>query len=455
MRDKRKLVSIIALVLAAVMLLGLLIGMIPTHAHAAKLTSAKLESLKEQISELEDEQSEIQAEIDALRQQISANMSEMEKLIAEKNAIDQEVGLLNQQIAVINEQITVYGMLIADKQDELDEAKARLEKLRTENKARIRAMEEQGSLSYWAVLFKANSFSDLLDRLNMIKEIAEADQRRIAEMNRATEEVAEAQKALEEEKAVLEGAKEELNAVQEELALKRLAADEVLVKLNARGEEYSALVDAAEEEEEALHKEIAKAEIAYNKEYDRLKEEERRRKEEEERRRQEEALKQLLAQQQQQQQQGGGSSNTTLPDYTDNSTAVPSNATWLVPCTYVYLSSPYGWRIHPVYGTLGFHSGVDLAAPKGTPIVASRSGTVTKATYNSSAGYYVTVNHGDGFSTSYLHMTHYIVKVGQKVSQGQVIGYVGSTGTSTGNHLHFTVYYNGSTQNPTAYINFR
>jgi murein DD-endopeptidase MepM/ murein hydrolase activator NlpD len=217
----------------------------------------------------------------------------------------------------------------------------------------------------------------------------------------------------------------------------------VLSKLVAKGEEYQKLLDAAEESEDALLDEMHKVETAYDKEYDRLKEEERKRKEEEERRRQEEALKNQLAQ-----------GNTGNAGNSDISTAVPSNATWKMPCSYIYLSSPYGYRIHPVYGTYRFHSGVDLAAPKGTPIYATRSGTVTRATYDSSSGYYVTINHGDGFSSSYLHMTHYIVKAGQKVKQGEVIGYVGSTGTSTGNHLHFSVYYNGTSQNPAAYIKF-
>ena len=443
MKNKKRLVAIMSLVLAAIMLITLLVGLIPTHTHAAKLTSDKLEELKKQLNTMEEEKDKIKDEQKALRGQINDNMSEMEKLVAEKNAIDQEIGLMNQQILIINEQITVYGMLIADKQEELDEARARLEDLRLKNKERIRAMEEEGSLSYWSVLFKATSFADLLDRLNMIKEIAEADQRRLEQMDLAAKEVEEAQVALEAEKALLEVTKQELYAIQDELALKRIEADEVLTKLVAKGDEYQKLLDAAEEAEEALLKEIAQTETQYNKEYNRLKEEERKRKEEEERRRQEEALKNQLAQGN---TGGAGNSNT--------STAVPSNATWKMPCSYTYLSSPYGWRIHPVYKDYRFHSGVDLAAPKGTPIVATRSGKVTRATYDSSSGYYVTINHGDGFSSSYLHMTHYVVKVGDQVSAGQVIGYVGSTGTSTGNHLHFSVYYNGTSQNPAAYIKF-
>ena len=99
------------------------------------------------------------------------------------------------------------------------------------------------------------------------------------------------------------------------------------------------------------------------------------------------------------------------------------------------------------------HYGVDLANVTGTPIWAARSGRVSEASYNGSAGYYVSINHGDGFSSIYMHMTHYIVKPGQEVKQGQVIGYMGSTGGSTGPHLHFGISYNGTYVNPANYIN--
>ena len=229
------------------------------------------------------------------------------------------------------------------------------------------------------------------------------------------------------------------DALQAELAVKRQAADEVLIELHKQGEAFEELMKEAEASDEALQKEIAAAEKAYNKEYERLQEEERKR-QEEERRKQEEANKQNQA-------NNGNTSSTN---------AAPSAANWKVPCTYVYLSSPFGYRVHPIHGTYGFHSGVDLAAPGGTPIKATRAGTVTKTAYDSASGYYVTINHGDGFSSSYLHMTHWDsnIYVGKKVSQGEVIGYVGSTGWSTGNHLHFSIYFNGVAQNPAAYMNF-
>jgi murein DD-endopeptidase MepM/ murein hydrolase activator NlpD len=125
---------------------------------------------------------------------------------------------------------------------------------------------------------------------------------------------------------------------------------------------------------------------------------------------------------------------------------------WKVPINYTAFTSPFGYRIHPIQGYKKFHYGVDLAAPTGTPIYATRSGTVDTATYGSSAGYYVQIDHGDGFKSIYMHMTHYVVSKGQQVSQGQVIGYCGSTGASTGPHLHFGITKNGNYVNPANYI---
>ena len=115
----------------------------------------------------------------------------------------------------------------------------------------------------------------------------------------------------------------------------------------------------------------------------------------------------------------------------------PSSSGWLYPLPYrVPVTSAYGYRVHPVTGDWSFHTGVDLGAGEGTPIYATRSGTVTTATYSDVYGNYVTINHGDGYSSLYGHMTHYVVYAGEYVSQGQIIGYVGSTGWSTGAHLH-------------------
>ena len=147
-------------------------------------------------------------------------------------------------------------------------------------------------------------------------------------------------------------------------------------------------------------------------------------------------------------------SSSSAPAATTAAANAPASSGFLypLPAGSAYVSCAYGPRTHPVTGNYSFHNGVDLAAPGGTPIYATKSGTVTTATYNSVYGYYVTINHGDGFSSLYGHMTRYVVSAGQTVTQGQVIGYVGTTGLSTGNHLHFTIFYNGSTVNPMGYI---
>lgn len=116
--------------------------------------------------------------------------------------------------------------------------------------------------------------------------------------------------------------------------------------------------------------------------------------------------------------------------------------------------SPYGYRIHPVYGYRKFHSGVDLDAEKGDLIVAARAGVVTTAKYSRTGGYYVVIDHGDGFTSEYLHMTDYIVTVGQSVSVGETIGYVGRSGVATGAHLHFGIKLDGETVNPEDYLTF-
>ena len=411
--NKRKLmVSLLAGFLALIMVLGLVAGVLPQLVEGASLSQ-----LQQQLNDLKDKKKEIDKEIKGLKSQLSDNLNDMKDIVKQKNTIDQEIFMLHEQTANLNEQISTYVLLIADKQEELDDARTRLTDLNTKNKERIRAMEENGNVSYWSVLFKANSFADLLDRLNMINEIAAADRRRLKEISEASKVVEEAMAVLEVEKLALEESKVELAEAEKELEARRAEADKLLAELIATGEEYEALLDEAEEAAADLKDDISDAQDAYN---DKKKEEEAANK------------------------PASGTNTTT--------NAPASNGSWIVPCKYKRVSSAYGWRIHPVYGYKKFHYGIDLAANSGTPIVATRAGKVTTAKYSSSAGYYVTLDHGDGFSSQYMHMTHYIVKNGQQVQAGEVIGYVGSTGASTGPHLHFSILYKGSHVNPANYI---
>lgn len=436
MNKRKKLISILAGVMAAIMILTLILSVLPTRVAAASSSE-----IRNQINNLQADRKDIKAQMAALQEQYEKNSDEIADIVARKNLIDQEIGLLHAEIININEQIAAYGVLIADKQDELDHAEQRFQQLSEEYKVRIRAMEEEGALSYWEVLFKATSFSNLLDRLNMVEEIAASDARRLQELAEAAQNVEDARTELEAEKAELEQTRLEQEEAQAELDVKREEADALIKELIVKGEEIAELQLQLEEEDEALLKEIAQKEREYN----------------------EAKNQEWLAYM---------ATYTTVPPSTaaptvgitnpgnqgsnnqnSGGSSTPSTGgSWRVPCSYKMVSSPFGFRNSPTSGASTYHQGVDLAANAGTPIYASRGGTVTAATYSNSAGYYVSINHGDGFSSIYMHMTNYIVSAGQTVSQGQCIGYVGSTGISTGNHLHFGIALNGVYQNPASYV---
>ena len=465
MNNRKKLVQILAGVMAAIMLLTLILGLIPT-----KVSAASSSEIKKQINALKKQKTELQTQIQDVQNQYEENEDEIANMVNQKYAIDQEISILYDQIDNINQQLSAYALLIADQQDELDEAQDRLDDLNAKNKERIRAMEEDGSVSYWSVLFKANSFSDLLDRLSMIDEIAAADQRRIKEMNQAAEEVAEAQEVLIAEKDEVQQTKDELDATYEQLAQKQAESQKILNDLIAKGYELENLYDQYEQEIEQILDDIAAKEeeyelqkelewIAYMATYTEPTTEP--------------PATQAPTAAPTTTPDTGSSNNggsepsweTTQPTQATGATEAPTTATtptqptspssgesWMVPCSYRQFSSPFGERESP--GGVGStnHQGVDLAGPEGTPIYASKSGTVTVAKSSRSAGNYVTINHGGGYSSIYMHMQYYVVSKGQTVKQGQVIGYMGSTGVVTGTHLHFGIIKDGSYVNPANYM---
>jgi len=409
--------------LAVILVAGLFVSYAPEEVSAAKSSAA----IKNELNDLEEEKAKIDKELKALQKQLSDHKGEIQAMVNQKNVIDQEITLMYEQIDNINGQLTAYNNLIADKQDELDKTEQHLAELQVQNAERIRAMEKSGKLTYWSVIFQANSFSDLLDRMKVVRQIQEADNNMKKEMKEAIAAVSEAKAGLEAEKTSLEGTKTELAESQKKLEEKRAEADVLLAELAERGQEYEALVEESLHDSATLKEQILEKEEQYDAAKDR-------------------EYKEYLAQLQQQQK----------PSYSGGSAGTSNNVAgvdWLVPISYTAFTSAYGWRDHPVYGGRKFHHGVDLAAPSGTPIYATRSGVVTTASYEAGgAGNYVSINHKDGYSSIYMHMTRYVVYAGQYVYAGQVIGYCGSTGASTGPHLHFGIYYNGSSVNPANYI---
>ena len=409
-----------------------LTALMPTSVNAASSSE-----IRNQINALKKEKEEIQERIADVKEQYQQNADEIADIIARKNVIDQQVQLLYEQIANINNQISAYNVLIADKQDELDNAEARYVLLNEDHKARIRTMEEDGGISYWEVIFRANSFSDLLDRLSMVEEIAAADNRRLKELSDAAKLVEVSQAELELEKQELEDVKLELDGAKAEMGEKRAEADALIQELLSKADDLEALEAECLAQEAAFSEEIAAKELEYS------------------------AAKQAeweaymatyvpptttpTA------SAGTTSSGATSSNGTSSGTTT-GGVTWLVPCSYTSITSPFGTRVSPTTGASTNHQGVDLDTGTGWPVYATRAGIATTA-YSSSAGNYVVVDHQDGYKSIYMHLSGFSVSSGTIVSAGQQIGLTGATGIATGDHLHFGISYNGVYVNPCLYVN--
>ena len=397
--NRRKLVSIVAGILAFILILSLLLSILPAVAHAADAQTLKqeLESLKEEAEEIHRQRQEVET-------QQSENEDDIQALISRKNVLDEEIKLIHDQILNIRGQIDAYNLLITQSQQELDEAESRRLLLESQYEARICAMEKNSHTSYWSVLFQSKGFADFVGRIRMMADIARADRQMLDELKQAAQQVDAVRIQMESEKAGLAEQRLLLESHYKELEIMSAQSAEILGELNANAWELEKLHEEYARKEAELSSQIAKKEQEYTE---------------------------------------------SQRDYV----GAPAQSGWLYPLPYrVPITDAYGWRNHVITGKYSFHHGVDFAAPGGTAIYASRSGTVTDASDSEIYGWNVTINHGDGFSSLYAHMTHYVVSAGDYVEQGEIIGYVGSTGWSSGNHLHFSIYYNGDSVNPMNYV---
>lgn len=395
--------------------------------------AAPSEEILTELERLQAEQERIAADKAELEAELSRTDAQMTTYAAQKAQIDQELVLNRQSVENLGAQLHQHSLLIAQTQEQLDALNAELESLLGQYRMRMRTMQEQGEVPLWAVVFHSASFSEMLNRSVMVEEIAKADQRMMEKLRTLSAEVLDTKQALADEKAQLALKKEELAAAEKALEENRVEAERMLLTLAADKEAMRQELEASERLEEEMIAQIAALEAEYNAQK-RLEEEEKRREEEQQK----------------------PDAPTTVPDDEPDAPTAPSESSFLFPLEpsgFQMITDVYGYRIHPFTGNYSLHNGVDLAAYQGTTVYAAKSGTVTIADYSYALGNYVVINHGDGFSTMYAHMTHFTVGVGDSVRQGQTIGYVGSTGVySTGPHLHFTVYLNGGTVNPMNYL---
>lgn len=359
------------------------------------VTWADVNDLKSEASSLDAEKKELQEKLDALADDKS-------EAINRKILLDQQIANTTAQIQNVEAQIDQYAALITQTQAELVEAQEKEEAQYELFCSRVRAMEERGTISYWSVLFKADSFTDLLSRLDIINEIMDSDQAVIDELEALQAEIETKMSELETSKAEEENAKAELVSKKNELDAQRKEANAVIQELSSNESETEAALSDLQAEQDALWAEAQRL------------------------------SDQLVAQ-----QAANGQSTESNP------------GGYIWPVDSRYITSTVGGRASP--GGIGStnHKGTDIGRVGYTSSVyASKAGTVIVSQYSSSYGNYVVISHGSGNTTLYAHMSSRKVSVGDYVNQGDVIGITGSTGNSTGPHLHFEVTENGVRVNP-------
>ena len=305
-------------------------------------------------------------------------------------------------------------------------------------------------MSYWSVLFQASDFSDLLDRIDMIGEIMDADDQVLDQLAEARQAVVQAKADLE---ASRQGQQETLaqqQSQQAQLQAQQAEVDQLIQEIATQGDVYAKQIEKLEATQDDVAQQIAEAEATYQKQLAAEKaaaEKAAAEKAAAEKAAAEQAAKaaqaaaQKAAQQQKQQSSGSSASGSSSSSGSQSSQTTASASGFLWPIASSHrVTSPFGWRTHPITGRRNLHGGIDIAAPNGTPIMASKAGVVVISQYGSSYGNYVVISHPDGTRTLYAHMSQRNVSTGDTVRQGQTVGLVGSTGSSTGNHLHFETW---------------
>ncbi len=367
---------------------------------ALAVTRADINALQSDADELDAKRKELESQLDSLS-------DDKAQALKRKELLDQQISNTSAQIANVEAQISEYEELITQTEAELADAEEREEAQYELFCSRVRSMEEQGTVSYWSVLFKADSFTDLLSRLDFVNEIMDYDQRVIQDLQDLQQEITEKKESLEDSRSESEAAKAKLVSEKSTLDKQRADAVALVNEINANEAEYQSTLDAIDAEEEAIQARIV------------------------------ELSRQLAAQQA---ASGQTTSNAALGGY-------------IWPVSSRRITSPFGNRNTGIAGASTNHKGVDIGGVYySSEVHAAKSGTVIVSQYSSSYGNYVVVSHGSGNTTLYAHMSSRSVSVGQWVDQGDVLGITGSTGISSGPHLHFEITENGVRVDPLQYL---
>lgn len=346
--------------------------------------------------ELEDKQQGLAEDREKIEGEIDGLETRKLSLMEEKKILDDQVTVLEGEIAEVNGNITVLEEEISVTTEELETATAQMEKQYEAYKDRVRVMYEDSSTGYLDILLSSESIGDFFEKIDIVSQIAEYDKNLTDELKAEQQRIMTKKEELETKKQALVDSKNQLEVKKSDLDGKMSARDKMIKEIQGSQSALEEQLKEIEAEEQAVRNQIANL----------------------------------------------ASGNTTYSG---------GAMLWPTPSCY-YVTSEFGWRFHPVLKYEKLHTGIDIGAGYGAKIIAAQSGRVITATYNSAYGNYVVVDHGGGVCTLYAHQSSMAVSVGDYVSAGQVIGYVGSTGYSTGPHLHFEVIVNGTVQNPRNYI---
>ena len=421
--NRKRAVSILAIIMAIVMILSLVLSVIPT-AHA--VSQAEINALQAKKDELTARVNEAQARLESMQEQEAS-------VLEKKAALEEENAAAKEALELVAEELAMYDQILAEKTLELERAQAAEQEQGRKYRARIRSMEEDGTYDILALILNSANFSELLSKLDDMDSIMESDKRLEEQYRNARFELERIKAEYEQVRAECEGKQNSLRAEQAQIEARLMETEAILEELADEIEEATRQF----EEERAAEAEAAAEVTAMIAEYEAQKKAE----EEARRRAAEEAAAAA-------QTQAGGDGSAATEYVAPQAPASTGAFTWPVPCSR---------RITGRYGesrTGHFHAGIDIDGygNDGQPVLAAASGTVITATSSGAYGNYVVIDHGNGYSTLYAHMSSNAVSSGSYVNAGDVIGYLGATGNATGTHCHFEVRINGSTTDPAQYF---
>ena len=387
----------------------------------------KLEKAEDNMQNAQSQISSKEAYVETLNQQISVVQEQIDVLDEKIGALQVKIDGLNVNIDKLATEIAEHDAKIEKLQGEITAAKDELDTTFEQLKVRLRASYISGSSSMLELLLTSDDVSKFLIRAEYIKRSSDKDQEimdsledQIDELKTLETEEKEQRKVVADKKSVFDAEKAELVENQNEIKSSANILENKKSDLSNKKSEAASMINQLNKDTQTYKNLIAEIESDMEEMEEKFRE---------------------------QTSSGSASGSVTLS---------PGGWAWPVPMAGTYVSSPYGYRIHPIYGTYRMHTGIDISGGgiNGQRIVASKAGTVTYANWGYGGGYgnYVIVDHGGGYSTLYAHCSSLAVSSGQYVKQGQTIAYVGSTGASTGPHLHFEVRINGNHTNPLNYV---